>query len=161
MPSVSLQELELAGWVSGHADLPLRQVGDLGLAWGDLLTQDSRVSWWAGSVGSTGMDRGSQWCVLPVRVSLGGHSTLDGTWDLLPPLPGFTDGMSVDSSHHLTPGLRDEPAFGPTDQDVSWAVLHHLLMDVCHGSVRYWHSLPSSALSSGWSLLPGETKATG
>lgn len=130
-PLVSLQELESAGWVSGHADLALRQVGDPGLAWAHL-TQDSRVSWWAGSVWSTGMDRGSEWCVLPVSLSLGGHSTLDWTWGLL---PGFTDGMSMDSSHHLTSFLRDEPAFGPTDQDVSWAILHHLHMDVCHGRV--------------------------
>lgn len=33
---VSLQELELAGWVLGHADFSSRQVSDLGLAWGCL-----------------------------------------------------------------------------------------------------------------------------
>lgn len=38
--------------------------------------------------------------------------------DFLPALLGFTNGLSIDSSHHLTSGLRDEPVVGPTDWDV-------------------------------------------
>lgn len=43
-PLIFLQELEPTGWVSGHANLPSRQVGDLGLVWWHpLLIQDRSV----------------------------------------------------------------------------------------------------------------------
>lgn len=78
-PLVSLQELESAGWALGHANLPLRQVGDLGLAWGHLLTQDTRMSWWAGLVWST---EGGHWFWVVCASSqplMGGHSPLGWT----------------------------------------------------------------------------------
>lgn len=63
---VSLQELGLAGWVFGHADLPSRQVSVLSLAWGRPLLCMGQKSVLLGLAGVTERGLAPGWWMLLV-----------------------------------------------------------------------------------------------